>query len=322
MHGEHGYAHINGVDVHVCNELCNRSAAAEIHSSEFARLPNDVLFCENSAQISDVFRTCVVAAGLAACARKFVHSHAAVDKACVHFFKSGCVSRIVACGDVRRDALGMFAEHGRIYAVTLCDFVEKVVDKHALHAGVTFAADLFFVGKDAKHGLVGFGLKSCGDFGISAHSVVVAVTCNERSVKSDVFCFDCRHCFEFCGDKVFLGDAVLCVENGKHTSLHRVFVIVFDGDAAHEKIEIFRGETFRNGLRDLFLRKVRKKVCDVEHGVGLFFAHSDGDFASVFECDYAVKRKRNGEPLILLDAAVIVRLEICKTCLFKKRNLF
>ena len=207
----------------------------------------------------------------------------------------------------------MFAEHGRIYAVTLCNFVEKVVDKHALHTGVAFAADLFFVGKDAKHGLVGFGLKSCGDFGIGAHSVVMAVACDKRSVKSDVFCLDRGHCFELCGDKVFLGDAVLCVENGKNATLHRVFVIVFDGDAAHEKIEIFGRETFRNGLCDLFLRKVRKKVCDVEDGIGLFFAHFDGYFATVFERDNAVERKRNCEPLILLDTAVIVCFEICKS---------
>jgi len=44
VHGKYGYAHIHGVDVHFGDVLRNRSAAAEVNSSELARLPYNVLF--------------------------------------------------------------------------------------------------------------------------------------------------------------------------------------------------------------------------------------------------------------------------------------
>lgn len=112
------------------------------------------------------------------------------------------------------------------------------------------------------------------------------------------------------------------VENFKHAFLHSVLFFVFDGDAAHQKIEIFGRESFRNGLCDLLLRKVRKNIRDVEHGIAFFVTDFDVNARAVFESDHTVKRKRNGEPLILFDTAVVMRLEVRHICLFIKRNLF
>ena len=105
MHGKHGYAHIHGVDVHLGDVLRNRSAAAEVNSSELARLPYNVLFCEHASHICDIFGGCVVRTALASCSGKLVHGHALVDVANVHLLECGCKRGVVSCGDVCRDAL-------------------------------------------------------------------------------------------------------------------------------------------------------------------------------------------------------------------------
>ena len=67
---------------------------------------------------------------------------------------------------------------------------------------------------------------------------------------------------------------------------------------------------------------MRKQVRDVEYGIVFVLTDVERDFATVFEHHYTVKRKRNGEPLILFDTAVIVRFEIRHIRFFVERNLF
>ena len=67
---------------------------------------------------------------------------------------------------------------------------------------------------------------------------------------------------------------------------------------------------------------MRQKVGDIKHGIRIVFADFNVDFRAVrFHYD-AVQRKRNREPLILFDAAVIMRFQKGKFALFVKWDLF
>ena len=52
-----------------------------------------------------------------------------------------------------------------------------------------------------------------------------------------------------------------------------------------------------------------KQIADVEDRIVLIFPDADGHIGAVLLGHDPVQRKRQGHPLILLDAAVIVRLE-------------
>ena len=59
----------------------------------------------------------------------------------------------------------------------------------------------------------------------------------------------------------------------------------------------------------LLLRQVDEQVGDDEHGVGRIFAHRDGHDGPVGLGNDAVDGQRERDPLVLLDAAVVVRVE-------------
>ena len=215
----------------------------------------------------------------------------------------------------------MCAHDSGTYAVALCDFVEDVANEDALHTRVAFATDFLFVSEDGEDCLVGFGLDSRRDFGIRAHSVVVTVSADERSVKADVVRLCDRNGLDFRGEEVFLRYAVFFIENFQHSEFDRVLFFASCRDTADEDVEVFRREAVRNSLDDLLLREVREKVGDVEVWIALFLAYANIDVFAVFERHDAVKCERNREPLILLYTAVVVRLEESHVRLLIERDL-
>ena len=209
MHRKHGHADVDGFDIVFGDVFRNGSATAEVHPAEFRGLPDYAVFVEKFSDVSYEFARRVVAARFAACAGELAHCDALIHKTCVVVFKAGCEVGIVACGDVRRKAKRVFAKYRRQYAEVFGDFVQNVGDNHALHARRAFRADFFLVGKDRHNRSVGCGVEGCGDFGISANSVVVTVSRDERPVETDVASLQSRYDFEFRRQKVFLAHFVL-----------------------------------------------------------------------------------------------------------------
>ena len=61
---------------------------------------------------------------------------------------------------------------------------------------------------------------------------------------------------------------------------------------------------------------MNQQVCDDKYRLIVLFTDADFDDGAVLFGDNAMKRKRNRCPLIFLDAAVIVRVQICKSLRF------
>ena len=64
-----------------------------------------------------------------------------------------------------------------------------------------------------------------------------------------------------------------------------------------------------------------KQIVDIENGILGIFPHFDLNARAVLEHEDAVQRERDRRPLILFDAAVIVRLQKAHAALFIQRNL-
>ena len=65
-----------------------------------------------------------------------------------------------------------------------------------------------------------------------------------------------------------------------------------------------------------------QKVCDVYDRIIFIFTDGNVDYAAVFFCDHAVDREWKSYPLIFLDTAIVVGIEVCKVCVFIQRILF
>ena len=87
MHRDYGYAHVYGVDIELCDVLCNRSAAADIHLSKLCELIRHNFPIEDRAQIRDIFRVRVIGTAFAAASRKFVEGKTVREERGAAFFK-------------------------------------------------------------------------------------------------------------------------------------------------------------------------------------------------------------------------------------------
>src|SRR5699024_4430284 len=91
--------------------------------------------------------------------------------------------------------------------------------------------------------------------------------------------------------------------------------------ASDQNIKVFSLDHDAGFLSHLISRQMDQQVGYKNNGIGFFLTDADIDYCAVFLCDNPMNRKRNGHPLVFLDAAVVMRIEIRKLCIFIKRIL-
>ena len=139
----------------------------------------------------------------------------------------------------------------------------------------------------------------------------MAVGADEAAVEAKVTGVRRRDSLEFGGYEIFLHDAVFLMQDAHDGELHAVgTVVVRLGPAADEDIERFRRNGLVQRLFALLAAQMRQQVVDDELRVFGIRADLDIDFASVRADDLAVQLQRDRDPLILADAAVVVRLDV------------
>ena len=79
VHREDGHAHIDHFNAKICDIFCDGSSAALVDLAELAGLPHDLLAVEESADLCDELRVCVVCRALAPCAGVFGDDDALVE---------------------------------------------------------------------------------------------------------------------------------------------------------------------------------------------------------------------------------------------------
>ncbi len=153
--------------------------------------------------------------------------------------------------------------------------------------------------------------------GIGADAVVVPVGADEGAVETDVARGIGGNGGELCGEEVFFADAVLFAQDGEHGQLELfIHLFVGVGHAPHHDVELLALDDLAARLCHLLAAEMREKVVDIEHGVGGVFADADLCLRAVFAHDDAVQRQRHRRPLVLFDAAVIMRFEEAHARLF------
>ena len=102
--------------------------------------------------------------------------------------------------------------------------------------------------------------------------------------------------------------------------LYKLTALVgFKRHGAYKNIKLFALDYFRRLSFHLACAEVRKQVRDYKLRLAFFFTDIDAYSRSVFFNDNAVKRKRNGDPLVFFDSAVVVRFEKSDLIIFIKR---
>ena len=144
----------------------------------------------------------------------------------------------------------------------------------------------------------------------------MAVSAYHGAVKSDFAHVVCRDGNELRGEEILLGNAVHIVEKAHNCKLYAILALVCVRSAADEDIESLAGDTLGHGLFHLVGCKMRQKVSDDKARLARLTADRKLDGLAALERDNAVKLKRNGDPLILFYAAVVMSLEVAELVTF------
>ena len=190
------------------------------------------------------------------------------------------------------------------------EVIHEILEEMALHAGDTHTADLFLVCQDADSGLCGgaegeHGSQLC----VSADPVVVAVGADQAPVQANLAAGAGGNDGQFGAEEILLDDAVLFVQQLHNVQLHQVAALTLQGLGAQQQIQLLTGNDLAGGLLHLLAAQVDQQIGDHQHGIAGILADGDGDLAAVLAADQTVESQGHGDPLILLDAAVIVGLQ-------------
>ena len=312
MHGQHRNAGVQSVDVPLGHELCHGAAAAGVGLAQFRHLPDNAVVVEQLADITHHFGGGVGCAALAAGAGVLAQAHAVVEIGAVAALVDLGKVGIIGSGHVGGQAEGMGEAGPQIGALGLAHVFHEPVEGLGLHAGHTLGADFFLVGEDTHGGaLRDIQIEQGSQLGVGADAVIMAVGADEAAVKAQLPGLGGGDGFQLGGDEVLLGDAVLLVENVQNGQLHPVgALVVLQGTAADENVQALGSNGLIEGLFALLPAQVGQQVIDDELGILFLVADGHADGAAVGPDHHAVELQRDGDPLVLADAAVVVGFEI------------
>ena len=87
-------------------------------------------------------------------------------------------------------------------------------------------------------------------------------------------------------------------------------LVICAGNSADDHIEVFCGNKIRSLLNHLLIAEMREKVRNVKYRIGFLLAYNDLVSLAVIGENNSVNCKRDRGPLIFLDAAVVMCLEV------------
>ena len=133
------------------------------------------------------------------------------------------------------------------------------------------------------------------------------------------------HDLQLGGDEVLLLHAPVPLQNGQYGPLHRVLLLFLFaaalGLAADQYVQRLAVHELRCGLLHLLLGQVGQQVGDAEHRVVVALADRHLHGVAVPLHDHAVQRQGQRQPLVLLDAAVVVGIQVGQVPVLKQRVL-
>ena len=335
MHVQDGYAAVHDVHAVEGGDVGDGSAAAGIDLAQLSGLEDNAAVIHDAADPAEVLGVGIVGAGFSAGAGELVEDQAVAQECGVLLLKDAGVERIEARADIRgKHAAGAQAAAqcklavlaGAVHQLRRC-----VLEESGLHAGRADAADLFLVDKQAAGGVLGrAGLQDGFQGGEGADAVIMSVGSDHAAVKAAVAGGPGGNDLELGGEEIILIDAVGILQQAEEIlpdgilgllGLFAFFRIRAQRAAAHQHVEALAFDDDAALLGQLVRGKVDEQVGDAEDRIRRILTDHDRNDRAVLFGDDAVDGERDGHPLIFLDSAVIVRIQIGKLGILVGRDL-
>ena len=219
---------------------------------------------------------------------------------------------VIGVGNVGRQAEGVCKAVVQLHALTVAQNLHEILKGMALHTADAHGANLLLVCQDANGSMGGDGihvedgLQLC----IGAHPVIVTVGCQQAAIQTHLTALAGGHNGQLGAAEIVFHNAVLLVQQLHHIQLHQVSALALQRLGAQNHVQLLTGNDLAGGLAHLVGCQVNQQVGDHQDGIVLVLTDGDGNGGAVLAAHNAVDGKRHTGPLILLDAAVVVGLEV------------
>ena len=196
-----------------------------------------------------------------------------------------------------------------------------VLEEGGVHAGGADGADLLLVAEEDHAGAAGDGgeIHEGAEAGVGADAVVVAVADNHGAIEAQV----ARHAggdeLELGGEEVLLGHAVGVGQEAQDVTLDGLLGVLVGrgiGSRADEHVHVLGVEGLGDLLAALLGAEVREDVGDLEDGIAGVVTDGDLDLRAIGLDDDPVEGEGVDQPVKLLDAAVVMGVEVSQAALF------
>ena len=316
MHGQHRDTRVDHVHAVLGAHVGDGAAAAHVHLAQLRGLEVHARAVHDAADLGHVLGVGIVAAALAAPAGELVEADAVAEQRRVlllkHAREVGVEARAHVGGEHAAVAQRPAQRQGALLARRRHQLRDGILEIVGRHAGRAHAADLLLVGEDGAQGVLRHALvvRQRAQGGIGADPVVVAVAQDHAPVEAQIPRLSGGDDLQFGGEQILLLQVVLILEELQHSLLHRLLLLARQRFGADDQVQGLALDHLGGGLLHLILGQVDQQVGEAEHRVVLALAQGDGHLAPVAADDHAVEGQRLRDPLVLLDPAVIVGVEV------------
>ena len=324
MHGENRDAAVDDVHAVFCQHVCDSSAATSVNAAKLSGLELDASVVHNATNQCNVLGIGIVRANLAAATSELVKSKTVTHDGGVLDFKATSKAWVITSRNVAREHVGVShaaaQKKWRLKTGKRQNLCHDVLKEEGVHASSANGANLFLVGQDGDGSTcrsVALKLRNQGRVGAAA--VVVTVAQDHGAIKAHVTSRTCRNNLKLSGEKVCFLNAVEVLQDVDDVSLNSFLWLValsIGGFLAvltpnkwtitNNKVEHLTLDDLGSGLSKLLSAQVDEKVGNAENRIGWVLTNAYVYDATVFKCKNAVNCQGNGDPLVLLDAAVVV----------------
>ena len=311
MHAENRYACVHGCDVAVCHVSSHSTAATLVHLAQSCDLPDNACIIKGLADVTHDFGRSIGCAALAAGTGILADGDTVVQLRVVSALGNLGEVGIQSVGNVSGQAEGVCKAVFQLHALCVAQTAHEVLEVSTLHAGNAHGTDLFLVSQDADSGLGGGrnGEQSF-QFCVCADTVIMAVSAEQASVQTYFTALAGGDNAQLGRQEITFSDAVLLVQQLHDVQLYQVAAFAFQRLGAQDHIQLLAGDDLCSGLLHLVACQMDQQVGDHKNGILGIFADGDGDGGAVLAADNAVQSQLHGGPLVLLDAAVVMSLEV------------
>ena len=310
VHAQHGNAGIHGDDVAVGHDGSHGAAAALIDLAQLAHLPDDTGAVQDGADVGHGLGGGIGAAALALGAGVLEDGDTLVHE--------GVVPSVGGLGEVGIKGIahvGAQAEAVLEAAVeaglgAVAQIVDEGLEGERMHAADAHGADLLLVRQQADGGVLrGVQGQQGHDLVVDADTVVMAVGGQHAPVETHLAALHGGDDGKLGGEEVLLDDAVLLVQQLHDVQLHKLAALTLQGLGAHEDVQLLAGDERTCGLLHLIRGQMGQQIGDHQDGIAVILTDGDGDGGAVLAADHAVERQGHSDPLVLLDASVVMGLQ-------------